>query len=73
MLPRWRPDAVAVSAVYVKRPHVSPGVRAFVDWIAERFEAAVSGHAGMITARVWRPMAGVADRVDQVDAQMAAA
>lgn len=37
VLPRWRPDAVAVSAVYVKRPHVSPGVRAFVDWIAERF------------------------------------
>ena len=27
-----------MSAVYVKRPHVSPGVRAFVDWIVERFE-----------------------------------
>ena len=73
VLPRWRPDAIAVSAVYVKRPHVSPGVRAFVDWIAERFEAAVSGHAGLITARVWRPTVGAADRVDQVDAQMAAA
>nr|WP_224755896.1 LysR family transcriptional regulator [Burkholderia contaminans] len=73
VLPRWRPDAIAVSAVYVKRPHVSPGVRAFVEWIGERFEAAVSGHAGMITARVWRQTVGAADRADQVDAQMAAA
>ncbi|WP_455776342.1 LysR family transcriptional regulator [Burkholderia stabilis] len=37
VLPQWRPGAIAVSAVYVKRPHVSPGVRAFVDWMAERF------------------------------------
>lgn len=73
VLSQWQPAAMPVSAVYVKRPHVSPGVRAFVDWIAERFDAAVSGYAGMVTARVWRPMVGAADRVDQVDAQMAAA
>lgn len=43
VLPRWRPDAIAVSVVYVKRPHVSPGVRAFVDWIAERFAQDLEG------------------------------
>ncbi|WP_342705822.1 LysR family transcriptional regulator [Burkholderia arboris] len=57
VLPCWQPDAVAVSAVYVKRPHVSPGVRAFVDWIAERFVQAVHEHEGRVAAGAvgWRP------------------
>ncbi|MBN3799390.1 LysR substrate-binding domain-containing protein, partial [Burkholderia sp. Ac-20392] len=50
VLPRWRPDAIAVSAVYVKRPHVSPGVRAFVDWIGERFVDAARDGEDMIVA-----------------------
>ncbi|KFG96910.1 LysR family transcriptional regulator [Burkholderia paludis] len=50
VLPEWRPEAVAVSAVYVKRPHVSPGVRAFVDWIAERFAQAAQAHEARVTA-----------------------
>ncbi|VWC55098.1 LysR family transcriptional regulator [Burkholderia aenigmatica] len=49
VLSRWPPAALPVSAVYVKRPHVSPGVRAFVDWIAERFEAAAREQAGLVT------------------------
>ncbi|QQK06350.1 LysR family transcriptional regulator [Burkholderia sp. Bp9017] len=47
VLPRWRPGAVPVSAVYAKRRHVSPGVRAFVDWIAERFADAAQDGAGV--------------------------
>ncbi|WP_235996202.1 MULTISPECIES: LysR family transcriptional regulator [Burkholderia] len=70
VLSRWQPAAMPVSAVYVKRPHVSPGVRAFVDWIVERFDAAVSGHAGLVTARVWRPTVDVVDGVDRVDTEV---
>lgn len=70
VLSRWQPAAMPVSAVYVKRPHVSPGVRAFVDWIVERFDAAVSGHAGMVTARVWRPTGDVVGGVDRVDTEV---
>lgn len=50
VLPRWRPAAVAVSAVYMKRRHVSPGVRAFVDWMAERFAEAARDGAGVVVA-----------------------
>ncbi|HGO6127150.1 TPA: LysR family transcriptional regulator [Burkholderia cepacia] len=55
VLPCWRPGAIAVSAVYVKRPHVSPGVRAFVDWMVERFsEASRSGEGLVVAAGVVR-------------------
>ncbi|MGK8208654.1 LysR family transcriptional regulator [Burkholderia cenocepacia] len=57
VLPQWRPSAVPVSAVYVKRPHVSPGVRAFVDWIAERFDAAAREQAGFVTGLAARWLA----------------
>ncbi|AIO35541.1 bacterial regulatory helix-turn-helix, lysR family protein [Burkholderia cenocepacia] len=57
VLPQWRPAAVSVSAVYVKRPHVSPGVRAFVDWIAERFDAAAREQAGFVTGLAARWLA----------------
>ncbi|MBF5009229.1 LysR family transcriptional regulator [Burkholderia pseudomultivorans] len=57
VLPQWRPSAVSVSAVYVKRPHVSPGVRAFVDWIAERFDAAAREQAGFVTGLAARWLA----------------
>ncbi|KVG64312.1 LysR family transcriptional regulator [Burkholderia pseudomultivorans] len=57
VLPQWRPAAVPVSAVYVKRPHVSPGVRAFVDWIAERFDAAAREQAGFVTGLAARWLA----------------
>ncbi|TCW85919.1 LysR family transcriptional regulator [Burkholderia sp. SRS-46] len=50
VLPRWRPGAVPVSAVYVKRRHVSSGVRAFVDWMAERFAQAAQDHVGAVVA-----------------------
>ncbi|WP_027782397.1 MULTISPECIES: LysR family transcriptional regulator [Burkholderia] len=57
VLSGWQPDALAVSAVYVKRPHVSPGVRAFVDWIAERFVQAGYEQEGLAAAGAvgWRP------------------
>lgn len=55
VLPCWRPGAIAVSAVYVKRPHVSPSVRAFVDWMVERFsEASRSGEGLVVAAGVVR-------------------
>nr|WP_260435809.1 LysR substrate-binding domain-containing protein [Burkholderia seminalis] len=56
VLPCWQPEPAAVSAVYVKRPHVSPGVRAFVDWIAERFVQAAHEHEGLAAAGAagWR-------------------
>ncbi|KVL25340.1 LysR family transcriptional regulator [Burkholderia sp. MSMB1835] len=75
VLPRWQPDALAVSAVYVKRPHVSPGVRAFVDWIAERFVQAVKEHTGLAAAGAvgWRPAQAVVAACDRYGGLVAAA
>lgn len=48
--------------VYVKRPHVSPGVRAFVDWIAERFEAAARERAAGVIG--WEARWRAPERID---------
>ncbi|WP_175869961.1 LysR family transcriptional regulator [Burkholderia sp. BCC0397] len=75
VLPRWQPDALAVSAVYVKRPHVSPGVRAFVDWIAERFVQAGHEQTGLAAAGAvgWRPALGAVAICDRYNGLVAAA
>jgi LysR family transcriptional regulator for bpeEF and oprC len=38
VLPRWKPQPMPISAVYPRNRHLSPKVRAFVDWLAELFE-----------------------------------
>jgi LysR family transcriptional regulator for bpeEF and oprC len=38
VLEPWRPAPFPVSAVYPYNRHLSPQVRAFVEWVAERFE-----------------------------------
>lgn len=38
VLPDWRPAPMPIWAVYPQSRHLSPQVRIFVDWIAERFE-----------------------------------
>ncbi|WP_175775982.1 LysR family transcriptional regulator [Burkholderia anthina] len=69
VLPRWRPDAVPVSAVYAKRRHVSPGVRAFVDWVAERFADAAQDEAGVsVPGAAGRQMAAAAIAACEPDA-----
>ncbi|MGF6780254.1 LysR family transcriptional regulator [Paraburkholderia sp. GAS334] len=40
ILPRCKPKATPVSAVYPQNRHLSGSVRAFVDWISELFERA---------------------------------
>ncbi|KML59812.1 LysR family transcriptional regulator [Burkholderia cepacia] len=72
VLPRWRPGVIAVSAVYVKRPHVSPGVRAFVDWIVERFE---QDREGVVVAGAMarRPVPEIIEMNDREDSQVAMA
>jgi LysR family transcriptional regulator for bpeEF and oprC len=42
VLPQWKPTPMAVSVAFVKNRHVSPRVRAFVDWLAVLFEQAES-------------------------------
>lgn len=37
VLPQWRPSPMPISAVYLQNRHLSPKVRAFVDWAAELF------------------------------------
>jgi len=37
VLPRFRPAPLPISAVYPQNKHLSPQVRAFVDWTAELF------------------------------------
>lgn len=39
VLPQWRPASMPISAVYPHNRHLSPQVRAFVEWVAELFEA----------------------------------
>ncbi len=38
VLEKWRPTPFPISAVYPQNRHLSPQVRAFIDWVAERFE-----------------------------------
>lgn len=38
LLPQWKPLSMPISAVYPHNRHLSPQVRAFVEWIAELFE-----------------------------------
>lgn len=37
VLPQWTPSPMPISAVYLQNRHLSPKVRAFVDWAAELF------------------------------------
>jgi len=37
VLTRWSPSPMPISAVYLHNRHLSPKVRAFVDWVAELF------------------------------------
>lgn len=37
VLPQWTPSPMPISAVYLQNRHLSPKVRAFVDWVAEVF------------------------------------
>jgi LysR family transcriptional regulator for bpeEF and oprC len=37
VLPQWRPSPMPISVVYLQNRHLSPKVRAFVDWAAELF------------------------------------
>jgi LysR family transcriptional regulator, regulator for bpeEF and oprC len=37
VLPQWQPTPMPISAVYQHNRHLSPKVRAFVDWVAELF------------------------------------
>ena len=35
VLPRWRPAAMPVNALYPHRRHLSPRVRMFLDWMQQ--------------------------------------
>jgi LysR family transcriptional regulator for bpeEF and oprC len=37
ILPQWEPAPMPISVVYLQNRHLSPKVRAFVDWVAELF------------------------------------
>ena len=37
VLPQWTPAPMPISVVYLANRHLSPKVRAFVDWVAELF------------------------------------
>lgn len=37
VLSQWRPSPLPISAVYLQNRHLSPKVRAFVDWVAALF------------------------------------
>nr|WP_241021998.1 LysR family transcriptional regulator [Burkholderia sp. Ac-20353] len=67
VLPQWKPTAAPVSAVYMKRRHVSPGVRAFVDWLAQRFDELARDRAGMFAAKAWQPAPVVPDSARKPD------
>lgn len=40
VLPDWRPPDMGIHALYLSRKHLSPGVRALLDFLAERFDNA---------------------------------
>lgn len=62
ILPQWKPVSTPVSVVYVKGKHVSPRLRAFVDWLVELFSHTKHIEGGMFPARrhedQGRPRAG---------------
>jgi LysR family transcriptional regulator for bpeEF and oprC len=37
VLSQWKPSPLPISVVYLHNRHLSPKVRAFVDWVAELF------------------------------------
>jgi LysR family transcriptional regulator for bpeEF and oprC len=37
VMPQWTPSPMPISVVYLHNRHLSPKVRAFVDWVAELF------------------------------------
>ncbi|MCE1244346.1 LysR family transcriptional regulator [Oryzomicrobium sp.] len=39
VLPEWKPSPMPISVVYLQNRHLSPKVRAFVDWVAELFSS----------------------------------
>lgn len=39
VLPQWQPSSLPISVVYPASRHLSPKVRAFVDWVTELFAA----------------------------------
>ncbi|WP_336602261.1 LysR substrate-binding domain-containing protein [Paraburkholderia bengalensis] len=53
VLAPWRPAPFPVSAIYPHNRHLSPQVRVFVEWIAERFEIGASSPAGPTTPTAW--------------------
>lgn len=37
VLPQWSPSSMSISVAYMQNRHLSPKVRAFVDWVADLF------------------------------------
>ncbi|VCU70961.1 HTH-type transcriptional regulator DmlR [Pigmentiphaga humi] len=37
VLPEWKPSPMPISVMYLQNRHLSPKVRAFVDWVADLF------------------------------------
>jgi LysR family transcriptional regulator, regulator for bpeEF and oprC len=37
VLDQWRPEPYPISAIYPQNRHLSPSVRAFIDWVSELF------------------------------------
>ena len=55
LLPNFRPDTTPIYAVYPSRRHLSAKVRAFVDFITERFASQVPWHIAREAARAVKP------------------
>ncbi|QIE26265.1 HTH-type transcriptional regulator PgrR (plasmid) [Caballeronia sp. SBC1] len=65
VLEKWRPMPFPISALYPQNRHLSPQVRAFIDWVAERFE-----RCPLLRARHALPTE-IAHRVAQTEAAYA--
>jgi LysR family transcriptional regulator for bpeEF and oprC len=54
ILPDSRPAPLPISVVYLRNRHLSPQVRTFVEWVAERFEETplLDRHSGSPSPRV---------------------
>lgn len=48
VLEKWRPAPFPISAVYPQNRHLSPQIRAFVEWVAELFETCQMLRAGNV-------------------------
>jgi len=57
MLPHYRPAPLPVSVAYLRHPRVPSRVRAFIDWLAERFETA--RHVSHLPSRGRRILSGI--------------